>query len=157
MGMTGKASQTAQVKALAVRRQQPSGSTSVPYTLTHRTRLPSASSPFFPLIPSLPLHPVPRGTEVHLGRCNSSSWDSLRVFRTTFSLGFFTSNWFDKRFDLYIPLINSEGCSPPPSTLTVNILQMLCSFLFFYSQLATLLACQRISDLGAKQPFSLQL
>lgn len=157
MGMMGKASQTAQVKALAVHRQQSSGSTSLPYTLTYRTQLPSASSPFLPLIPSLLLHPVPKGTKVHLGRCNSLSWDLLRVFKTTFSSGFSTSNWFDKRFNLCIPLINSEDCSPPPSTLTVNILQMLCSFLFFYSQLATLLACQRISDLGAKQPFSLQL
>lgn len=111
--------------------------------------------PLPPTAPSLPLCPVPEGNKVHLGRRNSSAWDLLRIFKIPFSLEFFTSNWFDKRFDLCIPLINSEDCSPPPSTLTVNILQMLCSFFFYYSQLATLLARQRIPVLVAKQPFSL--
>lgn len=155
MGTAGKTAQVAQAKASAVHWQQPSSYMPSPYTLPCRNRLPSASSPFLSLASSFPLHPVPKGTKVHLGRCNSSAWDLRRVFKILFSLGFFTLNWFDKRFDLCIPLINSEGCSPPPSTLTVNILQMLCSFFFCYSQLATLLACQRIPVLIAKQPFSI--
>lgn len=151
--MAGKAAQPAQAKALAVHRQLPSSSTPWPYSPTHRSRIPSALSPLLPL--PLPVHPAPKGTKVHLGRCNASAWDLLRILEIPFLLGFFTSNQFDKRFDLCIPLINSEVCSPPPSTLTVNILQMLCSFFFYYSQLATLLARQRIPVLVAGQHFSL--
>lgn len=75
----------------------------------------SASFSFLPLppiAPSLTLCLVPKGTKVHLWRRNSSAWDLLRILKIPFSLGFFTSNWVDKRFDLCIPLINSWRLLP---------------------------------------------